>query len=331
MSIAISVVVPAYNEEPNIRPLYERLSQTLLKISPDYEILFVDDGSRDQTISEIKKLRDMDPRVKYVSFSRNFGHEMANSAGFRNAQGDAVVIIDADLQDPPEVIGDMYAKYLEGYDIVFAKRLTRKKESFMKQFTSKAFYRVMRAMSDVELPLDTGDFRLLSRRAVDELNTLGEHNRFFRGLTHWVGFNVTSVTFHREERFAGETKYNYIKLIKLAVDAILSFSYKPLKFFSFLGALFAVGAFLMMIYWIGFKLITNLPVPGWTSLVTILLLGFGILMMQISLIGEYVARIYEEVRKRPLYIIGRSEGLNEVYGWDGGIKTVEDLEQRGRS
>lgn len=329
MSIAISVVVPAYNEELNIAPLYERLSSTLLKISENYEILFVDDGSRDRTIEEIRKVREKDPRVKYISFSRNFGHEMANSAGFRNAQGDAVVIIDADLQDPPETIYDMYEKYKEGYDIVFAKRLTRKKETFTKIVTSKAFYRVMRTMSEVELPLDTGDFRLLSRRAVDELNSFGEHNRFFRGLTHWVGFNITSVTFHRDERFAGETKYNYYKLTKLAVDAILSFSYRPLKFFSFIGALLSVGAFLMMIYWIGFKLITNLPVPGWTSLVTIMLLGFGILMMQLSLIGEYVARIYEEVRKRPLYIIGRSEGLDMVYGCDGTAKTLEEPGKRG--
>ncbi len=307
----ISVVVPAYNEEMNIKPLYDRLLSVLTKIDPFFEIIFIDDGSRDDTVAEVLKIRTLDERVKLVSFSRNFGHEMANTAGFRTALGDAVVIIDADLQDPPELILDMYKKYKEGFDIIYAKRKTRKKESFIKKSTSKLFYRVLKFMSDTEIPLDTGDFRLLSRRAVDELNRLGEKNRFFRGLTHWIGFNVTYVYFDRDERHAGETKYSYIKLMKLAVDAIISFSYKPLKLFSLFGFGSAGFGFLLMLYWMIKKIIFGNPTDGWTSIVTIILFFFGIIMMQISVVGEYIARIYEEVRERPLYIVGRAEGVEQ--------------------
>ncbi len=299
----LGVVIPAYNEEENIKPMYDRLSPVLDKVATEWEIVFVNDGSSDATLEEILKLRAVDDRVKYVDFARNFGHEMANTAGFRNVSGDAVVIIDADLQDPPEVIEQMVEKYHEGYDVVFAKRLTRERESILKKATSKAFYRVLSFFSETEIPLDTGDFRLLSRPVVDQLNQLNERNRFFRGLTHWVGFKVTAVEYHRNARNAGETKYNYWKLMQLAFDAILSFSYKPLKLFSFLGGLIALGSFGWMIYWIILKVMGHPAVEGWTSLISVMLFFFGILMIQISLIGEYVARIYEEVRNRPLYII----------------------------
>ena len=307
----LSVVIPVMNEEDNVKPLYERLKKTLDNITLSHEIIFVDDGSSDKTVDEIMTLRSNDETVKLVSFSRNFGHEMANSAGFRKASGDAVVIIDGDLQDPPELIKDMYDKYKEGYDVVFAKRASRKKESLLKKMTSKAFYRFMRFMSYVELPLDTGDFRLLSRRVVDEINKMDEHNRFFRGITHWVGFNVTSVEFNRDGRHAGETKYNYFKLFRLAVDAILSFSDKPLKLFSVFGITMSLFSFLFMIYWVVYKVVTDNPIAGWTSTIAIILFFFGVLMLQISVLGEYVARIYEEVRRRPLYIIQKQEGLDE--------------------
>ncbi len=309
--IEISVVVPAFNEEENIFALYERLSAALLKITPDHEIVFVDDGSKDLTVEKIMKLRLTDERVKLVSFARNFGHEMANTAGFRHASGNAVVIIDADLQDPPEVIVDMYEKYKEGFDVVYAKRISRKKETFIKKTTSKAFYRVMKSLSDVDVPLDTGDFRLLSRRVVDEINALSEHNRYFRGLTHWVGFNVGYVEFHRDERFAGETKYNYVKLFKLAFDAILSFSYKPLKIFSLVGLWVSALSFCMLLYLTIGKLLGREAVEGWTSLVAVMLFCFGILMIQVSIIGEYVGRIYEEVKNRPLFIVSRKEGIDK--------------------
>jgi dolichol-phosphate mannosyltransferase len=299
------------NEEDNVKPLYKRLKKTLNQITPSHEIIFVDDGSSDKTVEEVMSVRDQDDCVKLVSFSRNFGHEMANSAGFRKASGQAVVIIDGDLQDPPELIKDMYDKYKEGFDVVYAKRATRKKESFLKKLTSKMFYSFMKFMSYVELPLDTGDFRLLSRRVVDEINKMDEHNRFFRGITHWVGFNVTYVEFNRDGRHAGETKYNYFKLIRLAIDALLSFSDKPLKIFSIFGIGMSLFSFLFMIYWVVYKLVTDNPIAGWTSTVTIILFFFGILMLQISVLGEYIARIYEEVRRRPLYIIQKQEGLDD--------------------
>ncbi len=309
--IEISVVVPAYNEEDNIFALYERLNTALERISAHHEIVFVDDGSKDTTVEKIMKLRKADDRVKLVSFARNFGHEMANTAGFRHAKGEAVVIIDADLQDPPELIVDMYQKYKEGFDIVYAKRISRKKESFLKKTTSKAFYRVMNSLSDVAVPLDTGDFRLLSRRVVDEINALEEHNRYFRGLTHWVGFNVGYVEFHRDERFAGETKYNYVKLFQLAFDAILSFSYKPLKIFSVMGLWISGISFLTLLYLSVGKLFGREAVEGWTSMMVIMLFCFGILMIQVSIIGEYVGRIYEEVKNRPLFIVGKKEGIDD--------------------
>lgn len=307
----LSVVIPVMNEEDNVRPLYSRLKKTLDKLTSSYEVIFVDDGSTDRTVDEVMAIRSEDETVKLLSFSRNFGHEMANSAGFRKACGEAVVIIDGDLQDPPELIEDMYLKYKEGYDVVYAKRASRKKESWLKKLTSKSFYRFMKYMSYVELPLDTGDFRLLSRRVVDEINKMNEHNRFFRGITHWVGFNVTYVEFNRDGRHAGETKYNYFKLMRLAVDAILSFSYKPLKLFSIFGIGMSFFSFLFMIYWIVYKIVTDNPIAGWTSTITIVLFFFGVLMLQISVLGEYIARIYEEVRRRPLYIIQKQEGIED--------------------
>lgn len=307
----ISVIVPAFNEENNVEPLYERLKATLIKITEDYEVIFVDDGSTDLTAEKILDLRKNDSRIKLVSFSRNFGHEMANTAGFRKASGNAVVIIDADLQDPPELIIQMYEKLTEGYDVIYAQRRTRNKESFFKKLTSKLFYRILKHMSDISIPLDTGDYRMLSRRAVDSLNALNEKNRFFRGLTHWIGFKVTSVYFDRDERHSGETKYSYLKLMSLATDAIMSFSYKPLKIFSTIGIFTSLMGFVMMIYWILKKIIYGNPTDGWTSIVTILLFFFGLIIVQISLIGEYIARIYEESRDRPLYIIGREDGFDE--------------------
>lgn len=309
----LSIVIPVMNEQENVKPLYDRLKETLNKITPSHEIIYVDDGSHDKTVEEVMRLRSLDDTVKLVSFSRNFGHEMANSAGFRKATGEAVVIIDGDLQDPPELIEDMYQKFKEGYDVVYAKRKSRKKESFFKKFTSKMFYRVLKFMSDVELPLDTGDFRLLSRRVINEINKMDEHNRFFRGITHWVGFNVTCVEFNRDGRHAGETKYNYFKLMRLAIDAILSFSDKPLKLFSVFGIAMSGFSFIYMIYWIIYKLVTNNPIAGWTSTIAIMLFFFGILMFQISILGEYIARIYEEVRNRPLYIIQKQEGIDDEH------------------
>lgn len=307
----LSIVIPSYDEEDNIEPLYDRLNSILPEITDKYEIIFVNDGSKDRTISKIEGLCSKDSKVKLIDFSRNFGHEMANTAGINYASGNAVIIMDADLQDPPELIKKMYYKYLEGYDLVYAKRKKRQKESFIKKATSKLFYRFLNIFSDIEIPLDTGDYRLMSRNVVDEFNKLKEHNRFFRGLTHWIGFKVTCVEFDRLPRNTGKTSYNFTKLVKLAIDAILSFSYKPLKVFNVIGLVIALFSFFSIIYWIVFKITTRKPVEGWTSMIIVILFCSGIIMMQISIIGEYVARTYEEVKNRPLFIINKTIGINE--------------------
>jgi glycosyltransferase involved in cell wall biosynthesis len=321
--IDLSIVIPSYNEEKNIDLLYSRLKDILPTVTDKYEIIFVNDGSKDNTLNKIKSLCDRDMKVKLIDFSRNFGHEMANTAGLNYACGNAVIIMDADLQDPPELIKDMYSKYLQGYDLVYAKRNERRKETLIKKTTSKLFYRFLRYFSDIEIPLDTGDYRLMSRRVVDEFNKLKEHNRFFRGLTHWVGFNVTYVEFDRLARNAGETNYNFTKLIKLAIDAVLSFSYKPLRIFNVIGFTMALFSFISMIYWVILKITTGNPVAGWTSLVTIILLCSGVIMMQISIIGEYLARVYEEVKNRPLFIINKTIGINEKVELNNDIKAKE--------
>ncbi|AYD40431.1 glycosyltransferase [Clostridium fermenticellae] len=309
--IDLSIVIPSYNEEDNIEPLYNRLNNVLQSITDKYEIIFVNDGSKDKTVNKIEMLCNVDAKVKLVDFSRNFGHEMANTAGINYASGDAVIIMDADLQDPPEVIKDMYCKYLDGYDLVYAKRSKREKETFIKRATSKLFYRFLRYFSNIEIPFDTGDYRLMSRNVVNEFNRLKEHNRFFRGLTHWIGFKSTCVEFDRLPRNTGKTNYDFAKLVRLAVDAVISFSYKPLKIFNIIGLSIALFSFFNIVYWIVFKITTKRPVEGWTSMIIVILFCSGIIMMQISIIGEYIARTYEEVKNRPLFIVNKTIGIND--------------------
>lgn len=323
--IDLSIVIPSYNEENNIEPLYNRLNNILPEITDKYEIIFVNDGSKDRTINKIEGLCDKDCKVKLIDFSRNFGHEMANTAGINYASGNAVIIMDADLQDPPELIKKMYYKYLEGYDLVYAKRKKRQKENFMKKATSKLFYRLLSSLSNIEIPLDTGDYRLMSRNVVNEFNKLKEHNRFFRGLTHWIGFKTTCIEFDRLPRNAGKTNYKFTTLVKLAVDAILSFSYKPLKVFNVIGLAIALFSFFSIIYWIVFKITTRRPVEGWTSMIIVILFCSGIIMMQISIIGEYIARTYEEVKNRPLFIVNKTIGINESF--DVKEKEVEGVKK----
>jgi len=323
--IDLSIVIPSYNEEDNIEPLYDRLNSILPEITDKYEIIFVNDGSKDRTINKIEGLCSKDCKVKLVDFSRNFGHEMANTAGINYASGNAVIIMDADLQDPPELIKKMYYKYLEGYDLIYAKRKKREKENFIKKATSKLFYRLLNSFSNIEIPLDTGDYRLMSRNVVNEFNKLKEHNRFFRGLTHWIGFKSACIEFDRLPRNTGKTNYNFTTLVKLAVDAILSFSYKPLKVFNIIGLIIALFSFFSIIYWIIFKITTRKPVEGWTSMIIVILFCSGIIMMQISIIGEYVARIYEEVKNRPLFIVNKTIGINENF--DVKEKEVEGVKK----
>ncbi|MFD2618535.1 glycosyltransferase family 2 protein [Terrilactibacillus laevilacticus] len=296
-----SIIVPVYNEEAVILTTYQRLQNVLEATSESYELIFVNDGSRDMTVSLLKGLGD--ENVKIIDFSRNFGHQVAITAGMDYAEGDAVIVIDADLQDPPELILEMIEKWKEGYEIVYAKRTIRKGESFFKKKTAALFYRLLRLSADVDIPLDTGDFRLIDRKVCDEIKRIPEKNRFVRGLVSWVGFRQTAIEYEREERYAGETKYPLKKMLKLSIDGITSFSYKPLKMASFSGILLSFVGFIYMLFVIYLKVFTNHTVTGWASLIVIQLLFSGLVLFNLGIVGEYIGRIYDEARDRPLYIV----------------------------
>ncbi len=315
----ISIVIPVFNETEVIDTTYQRLKQVMDSLSSKYELIFVNDGSQDDTAQKIKGFAEKDKSVKLLSFSRNFGHQSAISAGMDYASGDAVVVIDADLQDPPEVIPQMIEKWQEGYEVVYGKRLKRKGETLFKKVTAKLFYRLLKHLTNVEIPVDTGDFRLIDRKVCDIFCRLQEKNRFIRGLVSWIGFRQTYVEYIREERFAGETKYPLKKMLRFAMDGILSFSYVPLKIASLLGFLVSGASFLYLIFVLMQKLFypVNL-VPGWTSIVAVLLIFNGLVLILLGVIGEYIGRIYDEVRNRPLYIINQKvnfedEGMDETH------------------
>jgi dolichol-phosphate mannosyltransferase len=299
-----------YNEEAVLEESYRRLTSVLEKTKEVYELLFVNDGSRDRTPQLLNELSQKDSRVKVLHFSRNFGHQTAVSAGMDYAMGQAVVIIDADLQDPPEVILEMIEKWKLGYDVVYGKRLQRKGETWFKKVTAKTFYRFLNHMTSVDIPVDTGDFRLIDRKVCDVMKSLTEKNRYVRGLVSWAGFRQTAVEYIREERFAGETKYPLKKMVKLAVDATLSFSYKPLRLAGFIGMALSCISFLSLLVIFWQALFTDTTVPGWASLIAVILFFNGVSLIHQSVIGEYVGRIYEESKNRPLYIV------RETKGWD---------------
>ncbi len=303
MSTTLSVVVPLYNEELVIGEMYDRLTRVLDEVGVSYEIVMVNDGSVDRTLALAKQICEHDQRAKLVSFSRNFGHQIAVTAGMDKACGEAVVLIDADLQDPPEVIPNMLQKWREGYHVVYGVRRKREGESLFKLLTAKMFYRVLRRLTSIPIPVDTGDFRLMDRRVVDELKRMRERARFVRGMVSWVGFKQVQVEYVREKRFAGETKYPLSKMAKFAIDGILSFSQVPLRISSVFGLLSSILSFVIMLY--GFILRIFFPeqvIPGWTSLfVAILFLG-GIQLMCVGILGEYLGRIHEEIKRRPIYI-----------------------------
>lgn len=292
-----------YNEEEVIAESYKRLKAVMDSTQERYEIIFINDGSRDKTLELAEEICKKDTNIKVINFARNFGHQIAVTAGMEYAKGQAVVIIDADLQDPPEVILDMIKKWKEGYDVVYGRRLKRKGETFFKKFTAKVFYRFLDSMTNVKMPVDTGDFRLIDRKVCDTMNSLTERNRYVRGLVSWVGYKQVAVEYVREERFAGETKYPLKKMIKLATDAIMSFSYKPLKIAGFVGSVLSVFSFIYLIVIICQKLFTSTTVPGWSSLVAVMLFFNGVSFMLQSITGEYIGRIYEETKNRPLYIV----------------------------
>jgi len=306
-----SIVVPLYNEEEVIDECYKRLTETMKDAGGEYEIVFVNDGSRDRTMEIIREFATMDDKIKIISFSRNFGHQTAITAGMNYASGKAVIVMDADLQDPPHVILDMIAKWKEGYDVVYGKRIKRLGETAFKKITAKVFYRVLNALTDVAIPNDSGDFRLLDKKVIDVLKTLPERNRYVRGLIGWVGFKQTAVEYIREERFAGETKYPLRKMIKFAADALTSFSDKPLKISMFLGVFISIIGFIYLVVVLYMALFTEKTVAGWASLAVMLLFFNGIILIILGTIGQYISRIYDETKARPLYIVGETIGFDE--------------------
>jgi dolichol-phosphate mannosyltransferase len=307
-----SIIAPVYNEEGNLHELYAQMKQTLNPTGETWELVLVNDGSRDRSAEIMRKLHRQDPRVKIVDFAKNFGHQLAVTAGLDYAKGDAVVIIDADLQDPPAVILQMIAKWKQGYEVVYAVRSERKGESWFKEFTAKAFYRLIYRITDVDIPLDTGDFRLIDRKVVNTLKTMRERHRFIRGMTSWVGFKQTGVEYVREERFAGETHYPFHKMFKFALDAITGFSYLPLQIATYAGFTIAglsAVATLAVIYARLF-LESRAFLGQATTLVVVLFLG-GIQLITLGIIGEYLGRIYDEVKGRPLYIVSHTSGFED--------------------
>lgn len=299
----LSIVAPAYNEERVLGLFHERLTAVLDQLDMAVEIIYINDGSKDTTAQVIEQLRSKDPRVAFVNLSRNFGKEIAMTAGLDHAKGDAVIVIDTDLQDPPELIADLIVKWREGYDVVYARRTRRDGETWLKKTTASLFYRLMRHVGPVRIPEDTGDFRLLSRRAVDALLTLREQHRFMKGLFAWVGFPQTAVQYRRDPRAAGTTSFNYWKLWNFALEGITSFTTGPLKIATYLGLSTAVMAFGFGAYIFLRTLLFGDPVRGYPSLmVTVLFLG-GIQLFFIGIIGEYLGRVYTETKNRPLYIV----------------------------
>lgn len=309
----ISIVVPMYNEEEVATICYDRLTQVLVKMDKyDYEIIIINDGSKDKTLEILETLAKKDKNVKIISFSRNFGHQAAVTAGMRTAKGDALIIIDADMQDPPEVIPDMIDYWEKGNDIVYAVRKSRKGETRFKLLTAKAFYKLLNKLSDVQIPMDTGDFRLVDRKVADVLVSLPEHNKFLRGLGSWVGFKQMPYEYERQERVAGKTKYPFKKMFKLAVDGIINFSTKPLKIIGGLGLLCILISFLILVYaMLSYIFEWNYLMPGWTSIMVTITFMSGMQLLTIWMLSEYVSRIYDEVRGRPEYIIEKTKNIDK--------------------
>lgn len=305
----ISIIIPMYNEEESLPFLYERLDKLANKIENyEVEFLFVNDGSKDNSLNIVKKYKEKDDRVCYLNLSRNFGKEVAMGAAFDYVRGDAVSIIDADLQDPPELILDMIKYYEEGYDDVYAKRKSRDGETWLKKFTSKTFYKVLQSLSKIPIQKDTGDFRLLSRRAVNALKSFPEKQRYTKGMFSLIGFKKKEILFDRDPRIAGTTKWNYFKLFDLAIEGIVSFTIAPLRFATFLGLFTGICSFLYMIYTLIKTLIHGIDVPGYASIICIITFVGSIHLICLGIIGEYLGRIFVEVKNRPLYFVEEFSG-----------------------
>ena len=304
----VSVVVPVFNEIDVIDACYERLIRVLKSLDGiNYELVFVDDGSTDRSHPRLLELQAADQHLKVIRFSRNFGHQIAITAGLDEARGDAIVVIDADLQDPPEVIPDMIEKWRDGYDVVYGVRRKRAGESRMKRATAAIFYRMLKRFTSIDIPLDVGDFRLISSRAAVQLRQLREKDRFVRGLVSWIGFRQTGVPYDREERYAGSTKYPYRKMLKFAVDGITSFSSMPLKLASWLGYLASLFAFIYLMSVFVQKMM-GYTIEGWATIMVAMLFLGGVQLICIGIIGEYIGRIFNEIKSRPMYVIESIDG-----------------------
>lgn len=301
--IEISVVVPMYNESDNINYFFQRIVTVLEKSGCRYEIICINDGSRDDTLTHLLRHHDQNPAIKVLDLSRNFGKETALSAGLDYTQGRAVIPIDADLQDPPELIHDLIAKWREGYDVVYATRRERQGETFLKKFTAKMFYHTIDQLSEVEIPKNTGDFRLLDRKVVDALKQFPEKNRFMKGLFAWVGYEQTAIYYDRDPRLAGSSKWNYWRLWNFALDGITSFSSVPLRIWTYVGLLISAFALLYALQIIIQVIIYGRDAPGYASIMVTLLFVSGLQFITLGIIGEYLGRIFNEVKQRPLYLV----------------------------
>ncbi len=310
----ISLVIPMYYEEEVAKTCYERVKKVLDNLKDKYEseIIFINDGSKDKTLPILEEIAKKDKNVKVISFSRNFGHQAAVTAGLKFVTGDAIVIMDADLQDPPELIPDMLKYWEDGNEVIYGKRKSREGESQFKLLTAKAFYSMLNSLSDVEIPKNTGDFRLVDRKVVDVVNSLPEHNKFLRGLFSWVGFKQYAYEYERKERVAGKTKYPLKKMLKLASDGIIGFSMKPIKAIGILGCISIIVSIIIMIVGIvsfasGKHFLTN----GWASIMFTMTFLAGIILLSLAIMGEYIARIYDEAKERPQYIIDKTINIDK--------------------
>ncbi len=310
MSPKYSFIIPIYNEEETIAEMYRRMKAVMDRMDGDVELILINDGSRDRSIYLMRDLHERDFRVCYLSFARNFGHQIAVTAGLNFARGQIVVILDADLQDPPELIPDMVEKWKQGYQVVYAQRTQRRQESWFKRFTAYCFYRLLKKLADVEIPTDTGDFCLLDRQVVDVLNAMPERNRYIRGLRSWIGFRQIAIRFEREARFAGEVKYTFRKSLALAINGLVSFSTVLLRISTYVGLLAAIASILMallVLYWRIF--VPSSPLTGFAMILMATFFLGAVQLVSIGILGEYIGRIYEEVKGRPLYTLSEVGGF----------------------
>ena len=317
MNPVYSVVIPVYNEQESLPECHRRISAVMRSVGEPYELLFIDDGSKDESLRILRDICAADSSAKCVSFSRNFGHMPAIAAGLDFALGDAVLVIDADLQDPPELFPEMISKWKEGFEVVYGKRAERRGESAFKRISAALYYRFLKSMTNVDMPLDTGEFRLIDRKVCDAIKRIREKNKYMRGLVSWVGFRQTAVEYVRSERFAGQTKYPLSKMLKLAADGITAFSYKPLKLATTLGGFISLCSFVYLIFVLVQRLAWRSTAAGWASTVAIMLFFQGVVLMVLGVIGEYIGRIFEEIKDRPAYLVSEVIGAAQEGAEDG--------------